>query len=177
MQKAYLFLIVALILTSLLIMYNQLGGFNEPVITYEPMKQYNFVGKRYLGSLEGQAFETLFAEMKDIKLNNGFAGALTLLWNGEPDSEADSVEVFVGIELLAGDDLPVQLDHLRLEMDGLIRATLSGHASVLPSPSSVVRKIRDFAAEHQYHLQDIVIDRYLSDSVVHTEIPVKIPTQ
>lgn len=174
MKNPYFFIIIALILTTLMIIYNQLGGLNEPVITYEPVEQYTFAGKRYSGVLRDQAFEDLLSEIRNIKIENDYGGALALIWSEESENEDDAVDVFIGIQVLAGDTLSFPLELVNMEMDGLVRAALKGHASVLPSASSVVSKLRDFARERQYTLQDLVIDKYLSDSVVYTEIPVKI---
>lgn len=173
MRQPYLFIVLALLITMILILYNYLGGFNEPVLSYEPVEVYRMTGKNYSGRLDDPQVEILFNEMKAMKSDRGYQGPLVMVWFMEPEVQKDSVGLFIGIELLPGDAPPEELDLIEIEMDGLIRATLSGHPSVLPAPSSVTEKIRAYAQEHQYPLQDLVIDKYPSDSLVFTEMPVR----
>ena len=43
----------------------------------------------------------------------------------------------------------------------------------MPSPSMIINEIKEYADNQQYKIQELVIDKYLSDTVVYTEIPLK----
>ena len=173
MKKPFLYIVIALLFTSFLILYNQLGGFKEPEITHEPVQEYTFAGKKYKGKASDPAMEQLFSEMKGIKKDNQFEGPLVMVWHREAASKDDAVEVLIGIEILPGEIVPGLLETSILQMNGVIRAKISAHTSVMPNPKSVLKKIRHFAEKNGYVLQDIVIDKYPEESVVYTEIPVR----
>ena len=173
MKKPFVFIAIALLFTFLLVLYRHLGGFNEPAITFEPVKEYVLSGKNFQGKITDKRLGGLFNEMRNFKIGNRYGGALVMVWYSEPQNRKDSADVFIGIEILPGESLPERYDRLEIPMNGLVRATIRGHASVIPSPSTVVEKIKDFAWENSYLLQDVLIDKYLSDSVIYTEIPVK----
>jgi hypothetical protein len=173
MKKPFLFIILALAFTCILIVYNYLGGFNEPVISYEYQQEYIIVGKAFKGKIADPAVEQLYTQMRDLKIAGSYEGPLVMVWDEEPDSEKDSVNVFIGIEIPRETSFADHLEIRKIKMNGLIRATIQGHASVMPNPSKVLEMLRSYANAHDYELQDLVIDKYLSDSVVYTEIPVK----
>jgi hypothetical protein len=58
-------------------------------------------------------------------------------------------------------------------MSGVIRAAIKKHSSVMPNPLVIIDQIKKYAEEHQYKLQNLVIDKYLSDTLVYTEIPLE----
>jgi len=172
MKKPFVYIVLALIFTLFLVLYKHLGGFNEPAITFEPAKDYVFSGKSYMGEVTDPAVELLFSEMRKLKLEGRYNGPLVMIWFEEPETGDSPVSMFIGIEVLPNESMPENLDSIRIEMNGLVRASIKGHASVMPNPSSIVEQIRTFAGENNYELQDIVIDKYLSDSIIYTEIPI-----
>jgi len=173
MKSPFFYLIFALIFTAILIFYNQMGGFREPEITYEPVKEYTLAGRKFKGKASDPAMEQLFSEMKQIKEENQYQGSLVMVWYKEVSRKNEPVEVFIGIEVLSGEVAPEQLETIILRMGGVIRAKISAHTSVMPSPERVLKMIRIFAEKNSYKLQDIVIDKYPAESVVLTEIPVR----
>jgi predicted transcriptional regulator YdeE len=173
MKRPFQYLVLALIFTCILILYKYLGGFNEPEITYESINEYIIGGKSYFGKVSDPAIESLFLEMKALKLEKNQKGPLVMVWFNEAKSKNDSVKIIIGLEMMPGEHIPDHLETIRIEMNGLVRAKIEGHASVLPSPSDVSHKIRAFADKYNYELQNLLIDKYLEESVVYTEIPVK----
>ncbi len=173
MRKPYIFIALALIITTLLILYDKLGGFSDPELSFEPVKEYVLAGRFFNGNTSDPKLEALFNEMRSVKDRKKVGGPLVMVWYEVPESSKDSVQLFVGIEIMADDDFPDHLDSVYLEMNGLVRATIRKHASVMPSPSMIINEIREYADNQQYNLQNLVIDKYLSDTVVYTEIPLK----
>ena len=119
------------------------------------------------------AIEEIFTEMKQLKHDHQYKGPLVMVWYKEAKKEDDLMEVFIGLEVLSGENIPVHLETTHIQMNGLIRAKINAHASVMPSPTKVLTKMRAFAVENDYTLQDIFIDKYPEESVVYTEIPIK----
>ena len=173
MKKPYIFIVLALIITTLLILYDKLGGFSDPELSYESVKEYVIAGRFFNGNTSDPKLEDLFNEMRSVKDREKVVGPLVMVWYEVPESSKDSVQLFVGLEILPDDRFPDHLDSVHLEMNGLIRANIRKHASVMPSPSLIINEIKKYADNQQYKLQDLVIDKYLSDTVVYTEIPLK----
>jgi len=168
-----MFIVFALIITSLLILYDHLGGFNDPVLSFEPVKEYNFSGNFFYGKTSDPLLEELFSEMRSVKKSENLSGPLVMVWYEVPESSKDSIQLFVGLEIMPDDHFPDDLDSLHLEMSGIIRAAIKKHSSVMPNPLVIIDQIKKYAEEHQYKLQNLVIDKYLSDTLVYTEIPLE----
>jgi hypothetical protein len=173
MKRPYMFIAVALIITTLLILYDHLGGFKDPVLSFEPVREYSFAGNFFQGKTSDPLLEELFDEMRSLKNREHYNGPLVMVWYEIPESSKDSIQLFVGLELMPDEHFPDHLDSLYLEMGGLVRATIRKHASVMPSPSLIIDKIKEHADSQQYKLQNLVIDKYLSDTLVYTEIPLE----
>ena len=173
MRKPYIFIALALIITTLLILYDKLGGFSDPELSYEPVKEYVMAGRFFNGNTSNPELEELFNEMRSVKDREKVDGPLVMVWYEVPESSKDSVQIFVGLEILPDDHFPGHLDSVHFEMNGLVRATIRKHASVMPSPSMIINEIKEYADNQQYKIQELVIDKYLSDTVVYTEIPLK----
>ena len=173
MRKPFLYIILAMFFTIILIIYNHLGGFEEPEITYEPIWEYVIAGKMFEGKTTDPGMEDLFTEMKQLKKEESYKGPLVMIWYNEATKKDESVEVLIGIEVLPGEIVPGHLVTTKIEMNGIIRAKINAHASVMPSPVRVLKKIRTFAENNSYELQEIIIDKYPEESEVFTEIPVK----
>ena len=173
MRKPFLYIILALIFTGILILYNHLGGFEEPEITYEPVKEYIIAGKKFNGTTSDPAMEDLFTEMKLLKQEKGYKGPLAMIWYKEAKRKEDPVDVFIGLEVLPGEIAPEHLITTKIHMNGIVRAKINAHTSVMPNPSKVLRRIRTYADKNDYELQDIFIDKYPEESVVFTEVPIK----
>jgi len=173
MRRPYMLIAFALIITSLLILYDHLGGFNDPVLSYEPVKEYYFSGNYFHGKTSDPLLEELFSEMRSVKNSENLSGPLVMVWYEVPESSKDSIRLFVGLEIIPDEHFPDDLDSMHLEMRGVIRAVIKKHASVMPNPLVIIDQINKYAEEHQYKLQNLVIDKYLSDTLVYTEIPLE----
>ncbi len=173
MRKPYIFIALALIITTLLILYDKLGGFIDPELSFEPIREYVLAGSFFNGNTSDPKLEALFNEMRSVRDREKVSGPLVIVWYEVPESSKDSIQIFVGLEIRPDDHFPDDLDSVHLEMNGLVRATLRKHASVMPSPLMIIDEIKEYAENQQYKLQNLVIDKYLSDTVVYTEIPLK----
>ncbi|MBR9997402.1 MAG: hypothetical protein KFF73_00455 [Cyclobacteriaceae bacterium] len=172
-RKSYLFLFIALILTGLLILYRYLGGFNEPEITFLDIHEYRIAGYHYEGRITGKDWEELFYRTARIAGKDSVAGDLTIVWYNEPGEEKGYAKAFIGIKYLDDPELPAGMETRIFRMNGVIRATMDAHVTVMPNPRKIARKIKTYALEQDYELQEILIETYPEESVIYAEIPVR----
>jgi hypothetical protein len=173
LKRSYFFLFIALFLTVILILYQQLGGFKTPVISFIGLHEYHVAGIYYEGKITGSKWESLFYRMRDLVESDRITGTLTIVWYNQPEKEEGFARAFIGIQFEGNPDIPSGLEVRTLQMAGVIRATMKSHVSVMPSPQKVSRLIREWAARHGYELQDILIEMYPEESAVYSEIPVE----
>ncbi len=178
MGKSYRYLLIALMLTGVLIIYHQFGGFNQPEISYVEEEGYYLVGKHYQGPLDDRKWESLFSEMRNLMEKDSLKGTLTIVWFEDPEIKKDTANAFVGIITAPDTRAPAGLEKQSILMRGVLRATIRAHAMVMPEPAEVVDQLRKYAAEQGYELREnILIEKYPQESLVITEIPVKNGTE
>lgn len=164
---------IALVLTGFLILYRYLGGFTEPEIGYFDLQEYQIGGVYYEGRISAKEWEELFFRMADLAKRDSTGGDLTIIWYNEPEEEEGLARAFIGIRMDKDFLLPPGMETRTVRMDGVVRATIESHVLVMPRPVEVARQIRSWAAEHDLQLQDILLEIYPEESVIHAEIPVK----
>lgn len=172
-RRSYFFLFIALILTAILILYQQLGGFKDPEISYVDLQEYHLAGTYYEGKITSSKWESLFYQTRDLIESKQIPGVLTIVWYNTPEKERGFAKAFIGVRFEGDPVIPAGLEMRTLTMDGVIRATMESHVTVMPNPQKVARKIRSWAAEHQYELQEMLIEMYPEESAIFSEIPVK----
>jgi len=172
-RRSYLFLSIALLLTGLLILYRYLGGFTKPRIGYFNKQEYRIGGVHYEGSITDAEWEELFYRMAELVRTDSIKGDLAIVWYNEPEEEKGMARAFIGIRFEGKVLLPPDMETRKIIMNGVVRATLESHVLVISRPVKIARQIRSWAEEHDLPLQDILLEIYLEESVIHTEIPVK----
>lgn len=172
-RRSYLFLLIALLLTAILIVYHQLGGFKEPEISFVNLHEYHIAGSYYEGKITSDKWKSLFIQIRDLEESDKFPGILTIVWYNEPEKEEGFARAFIGIQFKGDPEIPGGLEVRTLQMDGVVRATMKSHVTVMPNPQKIAREIKEWASIKQYPLQDILIEQYPEESVIYSEIPVK----
>lgn len=173
MRRSYLYITGTLILTGVLIIYNQLGGFNEPEISLKAINKYQIAGKMYEGNIRDREWEELYVRIRSFKEKQGLQNSLAIIWYNSPEDEKGVVKAFVGLIWNDSIAVPEGFDIKDIVMQGLIRAELKGHALVMPSPKKIIKKIHLFAETKGLTLKNIIIDRYPEESIIYTEIPIE----
>jgi hypothetical protein len=171
-RRSFLFLMIALVLTSLLALYRYLGGFTEPDISFLEKEKYIITGYYYEGRISAGTWEELFYRMVNIARDSA-EGDLAIIWYNQPEREKGFARAFIGIKHDGDAILPANMETREIEMQGVVRATLESHVLVMPNPEKIARRIRSYGEEHGYDLQEILIETYPEESVIHAEIPVK----
>ncbi len=172
MKRSFVYLFIALVLTAVLIIYHQLGGFQHAEITYSKNELYQIAGFYYEGDIQEDAWETLFTATRKIIKERILTGTLTIVWYQEPDDKGIS-KAFIGILYEGRPPIPEELEVRKIEMSGVVRATLRSHVMVMPGPQKVVSKIKAYAEKNNFELQAILIEKYPEESLVIAEVPVK----
>jgi len=164
---------IALFLTAILIVYQQLGGFKEPEISFVDLHEYRIAGNYFEGKITGDQWELLFIRTRDLVESGRLPGTLTFVWYNEPEKEEGFARAFIGVQFEGNPEIPDGWEVRTLTMDGVVRATMKSHVTVMPNPQKVAREIREWASLRQYPLQNVLIERYPNESVIYSEIPVK----
>jgi predicted transcriptional regulator YdeE len=172
-RKSYFFLLIALLLTAVLIVYQQLGGFKDPEISYLDIYEYHIAGIYYEGKITSGKWESLFFQTRDLIESNRLPGMLTIVWYNEPEREKGFARAFIGVKFDGVQDIPTGFEVRTIHMEGVIRATMDSHITVMPNPQKVTGKIKAWATERQYELQGILIEVYPKESAIYSEIPVR----
>jgi len=173
LRRSYFFLFIALFLTAILIVYQQLGGFKDPVISYVDLHEYQLAGTYYEGKITSSQWESLFYQTRDLIESNRLPGILTIVWYNEPEKEKGFARAFIGIQFEGNPEIPAGLETRTLHMEGVIRATMKSHVTVMPDPHKMARKMKEWAALHHYELQELLIEMYPDASAIYSEIPVR----
>jgi hypothetical protein len=171
MKRSYLYLLLAVFMVLVLIIYNQLGGFKEVVFTRVEPFEYRITGKEFNGKITEKEWENLFYEMKDYLDNDMLHGDLVIVWYQQPDKETKTGKAFVGIDMKEDVEIPDSLVFRKISCKGILRAELIGNILVLPKPEKVIGDLQDFALKEGVISGELVIDRYTVNEDVYTEIP------
>ena len=164
-------MLFAAVLTGILIIYQQLGGFEDlSVEKIEPF-EYKIAGREYEGKISAKEWEQLFFETKGFLDDRILVGDLVIVWMKQPDEDTEVGKAFVGIDLKGEQELPESLTLKEFSFQGILRTELKGHVLVLPQPEDVIAKLKEFALKEAIKVQDLVIDRYTLEEAVFTEIP------
>lgn len=173
MRKSFIYLGIALLLTGILIIYHQLGGFKKPGISYVDVNSYRVAGTYYEGRLSDKAWEDLFYKTRQYIEKGILDGDMAIIWYNEPEKEEGNVKAFVGVIVGKEKKINLDLEIRELKMNGLIRARIDAHSLVMPSPKKINERLLAFASEFSYIPQDVRIEKYPEESLVVAEIPLK----
>ena len=171
-RRSYFFLFIALFLTAILIVYQQLGGFKDPEISFVDLKEYHIAGTYYEGKITSGQWESLFFQSRDLIESRQLRGILTIIWYNQPEREKGFARAFIGVQFEDDPQIPAGLEVRTVQMEGVIRATMNSHVTVLPDPQKITRKIKEWAVANKYELQDLLIEMYPEESAIYSEIPV-----
>jgi hypothetical protein len=145
MKKIYIFLLLALAGVLFLVLYNNLGGFNEIVIEQEELKEIKLIGKYFRGTPIDASLGKTFIDVQN-QANEQTGGVFYTLYYKEPAGKTDTLHVFVGIEAsnLSSFATNSNWDSLVFPKSTALIATLEAHPLVMPDPNKVKNKIKAY---------------------------------
>ncbi|EAZ80268.1 hypothetical protein [Algoriphagus machipongonensis] len=149
--------------------FNRLGG-NAPIdIQVIDQSPPTLVGLNYRGTPQDPKLEEAFNSVEtEMDLHPG--SKLHTIYYSEPAGKLDTMEVFVGID----QPLPVQnFETMSFKESKYLLATIKSSKWVMPNPTTVQKKLKEFAQNHQLELTGIFIDKIISETEVQVIAPIK----
>jgi hypothetical protein len=174
MKRKIALAVVAAVLAALAVAYYRLGGFEKPVVQKQTVAAFRVVGQKFAGKRNDRSREQLFRQTHELLKKGTLKGVFTVVYEGDPDAESDSLRCFVGIALDPADSvaLPEGFTAVDFPPGESITATVSAYVLVAPNPATVNAQIRDFAKENGMALQPLVIEKYYHARQIVTEMPI-----
>ena len=149
--------------------FQKLGG-NAPIeIQLVKSKPESLAGITYRGTPGNEELGEIFRKMETQKgLHPG--SFLHTIYEVEPAGKLDTMIVFVGIN----QSLPIsELEFRKFENSSYLLAKIQSNKWVMPNPSTVQKKLSEYAAENNLELSGEFIDKIISENEVQVIAPLK----
>lgn len=148
--------------------FDQLGG-NTPIeIQLVENQPPTLVGVHYRGTPQDPTLENAF---KSVEAQKGLhlGSFLHTIYYTEPAGKLDTMEVFIGID----QTLPIEdFEVMKFEERSFLLASIKSNKWVMPNPTTVQDKLKEFAGQHDLKLTGIFIDKIVSKSEVQVIAPI-----
>jgi hypothetical protein len=179
MKKTLIYILVITIFAILLFTYFNRGGLVKPQLSKVQTQPFTMLGKSYKGFGKDKAIRELIRQTHEYMNNGTLKGSLSIIYRGNPDaknnSKTDSIEVFVGVII---DDTinikaPKYYEIKNYPAMKTVRAEIKAHVTVAPNPESINKTLLEFARKSGLEIDNVYIERYLSEEHIISEIKVK----
>lgn len=166
-------ILAALVIIVGLSVYHYLGGTEPLNITLVNHEGYKLAGRYYEGRLNDKVLEEIFFETKDLIAQGKLPGKLVVVYFNDPGKENGFVKNLIGVEIPdALQKLPGGYDLRNIECSQSVKVSIKAHSAVFPRPEEVQKQVEEFAKQQNLSLQNISIERYLSETELEIEVPV-----
>lgn len=171
MRRKYV-ITALLIFIILLSFYYYLGGFNRVEISLVTAEPYVIAGYAYEGRYDEDQLEDLFFKVREYTEQGLFPGTITVVNYDLLDENQDSIQQLIGIRLEGNPlSMPDSLTIDTIEAGRVVRAEIRAHPLVMPRPDKINQQIIDFARVQGLKLQDLTIERYVSQNSIVIDAP------
>lgn len=149
--------------------YDRLGGNNPIEIQLVEETPPSLVGIFYRGTPQDPLLEQAFKSVESHKgLHPG--SSLHTIYYSEPAGKLDTLEVFIGID----QSLPIaNLEVKAFEERGYLLASIKSSKWVMPNPTTVQERLKEYADENSIVLTGVFIDKIVSKGEVQVIAPIK----
>jgi hypothetical protein len=156
------------------LLYACLGGFKDAQLSYSEFSTQELImGKSFEGKYNDSELEKVFFEVKEHYQSLSEKGELVVVNYPHSREEDGFIKQFIGIRFLTEQPLPEGWETLEIATSGCIQATVLSHNLVMPRPHKIRAKAQDFALDKGMVLEDISIEKYLSDWELIVMFPIK----
>ncbi len=175
MKKRSIFTISVFALLMLAgIYYARLGGFNEMQKEVVKQPKLYFTGVSYHGLSSDDSLMSLMDKEFNKVRNSELSGDFSVCFLGNPDSEKDSLTIWVGATSLTSPESALAgYTTWELPEAQVLRATINAYSVVAPNPDKVNEQLREMAVEQGLSTDSIYLERYPSPEQIFNEIYVK----
>jgi hypothetical protein len=173
-RKVLYFIILALAIIALGVLYYRFGGFNKILVQkIESSASYTIKisGKPFKGRIQDTAWKNLFYEMHDNILKSRLKEPITIIYFSKPEEHRGKIDAFIGAEVLENSSLPKDFIEQELAFKGVLRVDLNMHPVILPSPARVKKLIMSYAKDKNISLDSLLIEKYHPDNSLTVEVP------
>jgi hypothetical protein len=175
MTRKITLVIIFIFMAGLILTYFTRGGMVKPVITKVETQPFTMIATTYKGKGKDKALREIIRQTHEYMEKGQLKGALAIVYQGNPDSRKDSINILVGV--MTEDTTKLQLPEkyyvTNIPTMRTVRAELKAHVSVAPNPEKVNEMLVDFARKSGLTLDSIYIEKYFSAEHIVSEIKVK----
>ncbi|WP_215225161.1 hypothetical protein [Echinicola shivajiensis] len=151
--------------------FSYLGGFEKIPIQKQSIGTFKLYGLTYRGTPQDELLKKTFEQVERLKEANP-EGVMHTIYYIEPAGKLDTMKVFVGLDRL-DDKLGKDWEEKTIEADQVLVADLKVNKLVMPRPETVKDELREFAADNGWGLQELFIDKLLSEDHVQVIAPLR----
>lgn len=176
MLKKYVLAVLLVAVVIGLVGYSLLGGWRKVELTKVTLEEpYSLVGVAFEGDYDDPQLERNFKMLKGYLDAGILQGGLTIMYYRHPEDYEGEVEQMMGVLYPSSkvpDPLPEELVAKRFPHEEVIRAKLTNHVTVMPSPKNVRERIREYASTKQVQVDTISFETLYSDWWLEVDMPV-----
>jgi len=172
-RKRYLILIIAflaIIIASLIYLYDLLGG-NEEIKIYENTQVERVIaGRRYIGRQTNPEIEKYFTEARELITTNKINGDLVMVQFENDSINNNQIDLFIGISIESEmAEIPSNYEIMEFKSTKKLSIFLSMHPFVRPTPSEVQEFFDSYATENSLILSPYTIEIHYPDNSLAIE--------
>lgn len=171
MKLGLITVIILMIFGILVYFYARLGGFNPIETSMVSCHDFTLIGITYRGTPQDSGLPETFKEVEKYKKRKDREGLFTV-YEVEPAGKLDTLQLFVGLEMLENDTIPENWVTLTVSCDQAIKANVSSHRLVMPSPKKVKKNIENFAKNNHLDLDGPFIEKLIDARNVEIMAPI-----
>ena len=155
-------------------LYLYLGGLNSVEYSVESVADYHLVGTPFKGEGDSPEIEAAFVEARGYVESGSISGILTIVHYQDTTLAEDELKMFIGVKLNEGaSDIPEHYQRMTIPATNAVRASISAHNVVMPSPSTIEGNIKATAKDNGLELQNFTVEQYVSENLLLIDMPVK----
>lgn len=149
--------------------FDQLGGNNPVEIQLVDKSPDTLVGLFYRGTPQDPILEQVFKSVEAQK-NLHPGSSLHTIYFSEPAGKLDTLEVFIGID----QSLPIaDFEVKAFEETKYLLASIKSSKWVMPNPTTVQEKLKEYAEENNITLTGVFIDKIVSNGEIQVIAPIQ----
>lgn len=149
--------------------FDRMGGNNPIEIKIVDKNPPTLIGLSYRGTPQDPELEQAF---KSVEAQKGLhpGSSLHTIYYSEPAGKLDTLEVFIGID----QNLPIgEFEVMNFDESKYLLATIKSSKWVMPNPTTVQGKLREYASQNNLKLTGIFIDKIISKGEVQVIAPIQ----
>jgi hypothetical protein len=144
--------------------YQRLGGFNDIELGTADLPGLHVAGRAHAGFSTDPAVHDLLRDMDQRRRSGQLQGELAVVYYGNPDQEADSIRIFVGVASTDSSAIPDGLAYIFLPGGKAVQASINAYSVAAPNPDEVNARLKEYARGQGIDLKEVYLERYTSES-------------